>query len=131
VPQKDFDQFIKKKLDVQKHLYKAKPELLIVDINTDYLNESGGDLASLLTYNLWHAVNFATRLQNNTNMVSDNIFVDNSKRTLSSISPKINGLSNHNAQILTTKNMYPKIKKKNHYATFVTLHIYWYCSCLS
>jgi hypothetical protein len=68
----------------------------------------GRDLASLITYNLLHTVNFATRLQNNTNMVSDNIFVDDSKRTLSSISPIINGLSNHNAQILTTKNMYPK-----------------------
>jgi hypothetical protein len=99
-----------------KHLYKAKPELLIVDIHTDYLNESNQkkNLASLLTYNLLHKVNFVTRLQNNPSTAIDNIFVDNSKINLSSISPIINGLSNHNAQILTTKNIYPKIKINFH-----------------
>ena len=61
-----------------------------------------------------HTVNFATRLQNNPSMAIDNIFVDNSKINLSSISPIKNGLSNHNAQILTTKNTYPKIKINFH-----------------
>jgi len=45
-------------------------------------------------------------------MAIDNILVDNSKINLSSVSPTINGISNHNAQILTTKNIYPKIKNK-------------------
>jgi len=69
---------------------------------------------SSIIINIKSVANFATRLQNNTSMAIDNIFLDNSKINLSSISPIINGLSNHNAQILTTKNMYPKIKINFH-----------------
>jgi len=61
-----------------------------------------------------HTVNFATRLQNNPSMAIDNIFVDKCKINFSSASPIINGLSNHNAQILTTENIYPKIKINFH-----------------
>jgi hypothetical protein len=41
----------------------------------------------------------------------DNIFVDNSRMNLSSISPIINGLSDHDAQILTIKNVYATTNK--------------------
>jgi inorganic pyrophosphatase/exopolyphosphatase len=59
-------------------------------------------LASLLTtYILSHTVNFATRIQNNSGPAIDNIFMDNSKINLSSISPIIRGLSDHVAQIFT------------------------------
>ena len=64
----------------------------------------GGELASLLTtYNLSYIINFATRIQNNSSPASDNIFVDKSRINLSSIPPTTNGLSDHNAQILTIK----------------------------
>jgi hypothetical protein len=72
----------------------------------------GGELASLLTtYNLSYIINFATRIQNNSSPASDNIFVDKSRINLSSIPPTTNGLSDHNAQILTIKNIYATISK--------------------
>jgi hypothetical protein len=108
-PAGDFNRFIKK-LDTLKHLYKPKSEPLICgDINTDYLIESNRkkQLASLLTmYNLLHTVNFATRTQNESSTVIDNIFVDNSRLQSSSTSPLINGLSAHDAQLLTINNIY-------------------------
>jgi len=66
-------------------------------------------LALLETYNLLHTANFATRIQNNSSTAIDNIFVDNSRLNLSSISPKINGLSDHSAQILKIKNIFATI----------------------
>ena len=48
-----------------------------------------------------HTVNFAKRIQYNSNTAMDNIFVDNSRINLSSVSPIINCLSDHDAQILT------------------------------
>lgn len=40
--------------------------------------------------------------------------MDNSRLNLSSISPKINGLSDHGAQILTIKNIYATINTFPH-----------------
>jgi hypothetical protein len=91
-----------------KHLYKPNAEFSICgDINTDYLIESSQkNLAPLLTtHNLSHPVNFATRIQNNTSTAIYNTFLDNSIINLSSISPTINGLSDHDAQILAIRNM--------------------------
>jgi len=69
-------------------------------------------LASLLaTYTLLHTVNFATRIQNKSSTDIDNIFVDDSRINLSSLSPIVNGLSKHNAQILKIKNIYATINK--------------------
>ena len=53
-----------------------------------------------------HTVNFATRIQYNSSTVTDNIFVDNNRINFSSVSPIINGLSDHDAQILTITNIY-------------------------
>jgi hypothetical protein len=88
----DFNQFIKNLDDALKYLYKPKVELLIFGyINTDYLIEK--KIASLLTtYNLLHTVNFATRIQNNSKSATDNILVDNTKISLSSVFLLINGL---------------------------------------
>jgi hypothetical protein len=58
-----------------------------------------------------HTVTFATRIQNNSSTAIDNIFVDKNRKNLSSISPTINGLSDHNAQILTINNLYATINK--------------------
>jgi len=75
-------------------------------------HQGGGGLASLLTtYNLSYPRTFATRIQNNSSTATDNVFVDKSRINLSSIPPTINGLSDHNAQILTIKNIYATIRK--------------------
>jgi len=60
----------------------------------------------LTTYNLSSTINFSTRIQNNSNTAINNIFLDNSRINLPSISPIINGLSDHFAQILKIKNVY-------------------------
>ena len=65
----------------------------------------------LTTYNLSHTVNFVTGIQNSSSTAIDNIFVDNSRINLSSVSPIINGLSNHDAQILTVKNICETVNK--------------------
>jgi len=58
-----------------------------------------------------HIVNFAAGIQNNSSIAIDNIFVKNSTINLSSVSPILNGLSDHNAEILTIKNVYSTINK--------------------
>jgi ribosomal protein L33 len=47
----------------------------------------------------------------NASTTIDNTFVDKSRINLSSISPIINGLSDHDAQILTVKNIYATLNK--------------------
>jgi hypothetical protein len=60
-----------------------------------------GKTNSLLTiYNLSHAVDFATRTQNESSTTIDNISVDITRLSSSSTCPIINGLSDHDAQFL-------------------------------
>jgi hypothetical protein len=85
-----------------------------VETKTDYLIESNRkrQLSPLLaTYTLLHTVNFATRIQNNACTAIDNIFVDDSRINWSSLSPIVNGLSKHNAQVLKIKNINATINK--------------------
>jgi hypothetical protein len=97
-----------------KYLCKPTTEFLICeDINTDYLLESSwkNHLSSLLTtYNLSHTVNFATRIQNESSTAIDNIFVDNSRLGSTITLPLINGLSDHDAQLLTINNIHATTK---------------------
>jgi hypothetical protein len=86
------------------YLHNPKSEFLICgDINIDYeyLSESNRkkQINSLLTtHNLIHAVNFATRTQNDSSTANDNIFVDITRFSSCSTSPFINALSDHDAQ---------------------------------
>jgi hypothetical protein len=73
-------------------------------LEAELRNESLAELALFLTtHNLSHAVNFATRIQNNWSTAIYNIFVDNCRTNLSSTSPITDGLSDHDAQIFTLK----------------------------
>ena len=87
--------------------------LICGDINTDYFLESSRKkhLSSLLTtYNLSHTVNFATRIQNESSTAIDNIFVDNNILGSTITLPLINGLSDHDAQLLTINNIHAATK---------------------
>jgi endonuclease/exonuclease/phosphatase family metal-dependent hydrolase len=99
----DFNLFLKKLDDSLKYLYRPRTEFLLCgDINTDYLLESNRKkhfFSLLTTYNLFHTVDFATRIQNKSSTAIDNIFVDNSRLGSTLISPIINGLSDHDAQL--------------------------------
>jgi hypothetical protein len=51
---------------------------------------------------LWcNIVDFPTRISSNTFSTNDNFFIDNSYLNKFDISPSINGLSDHDAQMLT------------------------------
>jgi hypothetical protein len=60
---------------------------------------------------LSHRVKFATSIQSKSSTAIDNIFVDNIRINLSSVSPIINYLSDNNAQILTIQDIYSAINK--------------------
>jgi exonuclease III len=108
-PSGDFNRFLKRLDTTLKYLYNPKSEFIICgDINVDYLNEINQkkQINSLLTtYNLTHTVIFATRIQNNSSTAIDNIFVDSIRLNSSSTSPIINGLTDHDAQLLTVNNI--------------------------
>jgi len=59
----------------------------------------------LLSYNLYSTVNFPTRIHNNSITAIDNIFIDKIKYDNYSLHPLVNGLSDHDAQIITINNI--------------------------
>jgi hypothetical protein len=61
--------------------------------------------------NLSHTQNCGTKIQTNSCTATDNTLVDNIRINLSSIPPTINGLSNHDIQIHTIKNIYATTHK--------------------
>ena len=59
----------------------------------------------LLSNNLYSTVNFPTRIHNNYITAIDNIFIDKVKYENYSIHPLVNGLSDHDAQIIPINNI--------------------------
>jgi hypothetical protein len=49
--------------------------------------------------------NFPTRIENYSSSAIDNVFIDSSRIEHSSMEPVINGLSDHDAQLLVIKNI--------------------------
>jgi hypothetical protein len=56
----------------------------------------------LRTYNLMGTVNFSTRITKNTATLIDNIFINNDRNY--NVKPCVNGLSDHDAQLIIIKN---------------------------
>jgi len=104
-PSGNFDLFLSKLDAVLRNFYTAALEYILCgDINIDYLTVSDrkSRLDALLTnYYLTSTVNFPTRIQKNSAIAIDNIFIDTSKMGNYIISPLINGLSDHDAQFMT------------------------------
>lgn len=86
-------------------LYTPKLNLIICgDININYLNDNDkmNQLDALLkSYNLFSIVKFPTRICNNASTAIDNIFIEINKIENYEVYPLINGLSDHNAQIIS------------------------------
>jgi exonuclease III len=108
-PSGDVNEFLRGLDATLKYLYNPKFEFIICgDININYLNENNEkkEVNYLLkTYSLSHTVNFATRIQNYSSTVIDNIFKDSIRLSSSCTSPIVNGLSDHDAQFLTINNI--------------------------
>jgi len=78
--------------------------ILCGDFNINYLNDNQNKQAlnSLLTsYNLCSIIDFPTRIHNNSNTLIDNISINKLTNENYSIYPLINGLSDHDAQVLS------------------------------
>jgi hypothetical protein len=92
-----------------KFLYSTKLEIIICgDIIINYLVNSNNknELDALLScFNFFSIVDFPTRIQNTSGSAIDNIFIDCYRYGNYTISTHINGLSDHDAQILYMSNI--------------------------
>jgi hypothetical protein len=107
-PSGNFISFLSGVDNIIRLLYKAKLKCIICgDINIDYSMDSDkkGQLDAMLqSYNLSSIVHFPTRVQNQSSMTIDNIFIDITSYT---VCPLYNGLSDRNAQLITIKDLSP------------------------
>jgi hypothetical protein len=112
-PSGNFISFLSGVDNIIRLLYKAKSKFIICgDINIDYSMDSDKKRqldAMLQSYNLSSVVHFPTRVQNQSSMTIDNIFIDIHKITSYTVCPLYNGLSNHDAQLLTITDVGPQI----------------------
>ena len=78
------------------------------DININYLDNTKNKQqldALLASYGLQSIVTFPTRVKNYSSTAIDNFFIDRHKNFNFTISPLLNGLSDHDAQILILSNL--------------------------
>jgi len=77
--------------------------IILGDININYLNESKNKNLPdnlLLSHNLTSIINFPTRVQNTSATAIDNIFINVFQFESYPVTTIINGVSNHDAQLL-------------------------------
>jgi len=95
-------------------IYKTSSELIVCgDLNINYLNDNSRKdlLDSLLaSFNLFSTVKFPTRISNNSCTSIDNIYI-NTYRHEFSVHSLINGLSDHDAQIITLSNIFISVPR--------------------
>jgi hypothetical protein len=98
--------------------YSLQPKvtfLICGDLNINLLTKSN-DASRLLTlmntFNMTQVVDFPTRTTNKTESLLDTIFIDTSIYEDIQIKPHINGLSDHDAQIICLNKIKPISKQK-------------------
>ena len=113
-PTGDFKLFLNRLDDSIKSIYKTNLNLIVSgDINIDYHSENDRkkQLDSMLqTYNLTAIVYFPTRLKGRSSTMIDNIFLDTLKISTYTVLPLLNGLSDHDAQMLTIKDLNSQVQ---------------------
>lgn len=104
-PSGNFPIFLVQLEKILSAIFKHTAEIIICgDFNVDYLSNSPNkfQLDMLMkAFNLQSVIKFPTRIQGNSQTLIDNIFIDSSKNIQFSVNPIINGLSDHDAQILS------------------------------
>jgi hypothetical protein len=99
-------------------LYSISSNIILSgDVNINYFGKSSNKTQSdslLATYKLFNIVNFPTRIDNKSSTAIDGMFIDKYKFKNYSIIPMPNGLSDHEAQLLTLNNL--KIKNTKSYS---------------
>jgi hypothetical protein len=103
-PSGNFSDFLNTLESILNILHIQKIEVLICgDINVNYLVDNNMKTCLnflLLSYNLSSIVNFLTRIQNNSISEIDNIYSYSSKLEKYILTPLLNSLSDHEAQLL-------------------------------
>ena len=106
-PGGNFDYFLEQLDCILNRLDNSKTEYIICgDLNINFLGNNNKKIKVenlLNTYNLIGTVSFPTRITNSSHSAIDNIFVD--KKNNYTIKPHINGLSDHDAQLITIKDL--------------------------
>jgi len=95
-------------------LCKISTELIVCgDFNVNYFNDNSRKLlldSLLASFSHFSTVKFPTRIFNNSCTLTDNIYI-NTYRHDFSVNPLINGLSDHDAQIITLLNIFISIPR--------------------
>jgi len=119
-PTGNFSYFLSSLEFVLNQIYSNSINIFICgDININYLDNTNNKLqldTLLASYELYSIADFPTRISNTSSTAIDNIFIDILKNTNYTITPLPNGLSDHDAQILTLHN----IKRYNIKANYFT-----------
>ena len=111
-------------------IYKTSSELILCgDLNINYLNDnSRKDLLDplLASFSQFSTVKFLTRISHNSCTLMDNIYINTYRREFS-VHPLINGLSDHDVQIITLSNIFISVPR--HVFSFtrkikVNLHLF-------
>jgi hypothetical protein len=122
-PNGNFQYFIKGSDNIIKKIYKPDVPIIICgDININYLIESKEkqELNNILnSYNLVSVINFPTRVKNKSRFAIDNIFLGTTQFGIYTTRSMVNGLSDHDAQMLelyvenlnSKRNNYKTIRK--------------------
>jgi hypothetical protein len=117
-PNGDYKYFLKQLEAILVKLCKGSTKLILCgdfNINHFELNSRRNLLQSLLaSFNLFSTITFPTRVTNNSSTLIDNIYMDITNYKFS-VYPLINGISDHDAQVIELANMYNE-KPKNHYS---------------
>jgi exonuclease III len=119
-PSGNFQYFIDNLEKILNMIYSNTKEIIICgDINVNYLIDSTHKqlLDTLLaSYGLSSTVQFPTRIQNKSSSAIDNLFISTFKFSNFSLHPVINGLHDHDAQILIIHNLFDQ--NSNNYFYF-------------
>jgi hypothetical protein len=103
-PTGNFNHFLNQLETIFNKLHKASTELIVYgDFNVNHLNDNSRKLflnSFFASYNLFSTVSFPTRIFNNSSTLIDNIYINTHINDFSG-QPFINGLSDHDAQIIT------------------------------
>jgi len=108
-PTGNFTYFLNQLESILNKIYKTSTEFILCgNFNVNYLNDNSRKhlLDSLLaSFSLFSTVKFPTRIFNNSCTLIDKIYI-NTYRHDFSVHPLINGVSDHDAQIITLSNIF-------------------------
>ena len=107
-PSGDFIYFLNQLEFILNKLFKLSTNIVLCgDFNTSLLETNSRILllqSLLASYNLFNVVKFPTRISNNSHSLIDNIYLDTNRFNFT-VYPLINGLSDHDAQIINLSNI--------------------------